>query len=673
MIYSRIRIVTTDGAEIRQGVCSAEAIGIAILTEVAPELVGGGIALLGVGAATVSYASIVGYTAVAAAGYGLSFAASRLLTQGGQSAQSPQKSQINIKQPLPDRFRSYGTAKVGGPIAFERVDYGGQGKDANLANACYIVLLQGQGQIDSILEHWLDDRQVLIDGSNIVSAHIGEGSFPPIVKIFNKLGTASQAAFSLLTSTFDYITDNHRWRGVPVSLVTFYNYTVTPGHETTVIAQQAYPSGPWKYRAVQRAALLYDPRDGAQNANGDPDDPSSANWAWSDNAALVILDFLRHPDGWGRRANRAMLPISRFRIADWIAFANSCDVSVNVKVSGAVKRYRISGSYQMTVAPKQILQGMLDACDAEIYRHSDGTIGIRGGKWDDPTVTITDADIIGHQLTSLKGKASASNIIKAKYNSPGHDYQEVDMDPLYDQANIDLRGEELPVDLDLAWCPSHNQARRLTKIQLAKRNPVWFGTIVTGPRGLLVYNQRIITLQINELGIDDTFFITSFKPSPSFEKIEIGISSLASSAYDFDPDNDEGTPAAFSVLDGTDVSRRTAPTSIPIPGSLLTSFADNGGVLLTWNVTNPNGWTLNYEARYQETSPAVGDFAPMRVSEVARAARSEIILPGADYQFQVRALSPAGQPSAWATAVGLPFSLDYSRGQNSGYLLLLMV
>ena len=63
-------------------------------------------------------------------------------------------------------------------------------------------------------------------------------------------------------------------------------------------------------------------------------------------------------------------------------------------------------------------------------------------------------------LSRGRGKNSACNIINAKYTSARHDYQQVDMDTWIDQDNIDLRGEELSVDLDLSWAPAHGQARR---------------------------------------------------------------------------------------------------------------------------------------------------------------------------------------------------------------------
>lgn len=638
-----------------------------------------GAELIGIGGITIG--QVVGYTAITATTVGLSYTAQALAARP-QSALSGAASQISIKQAIPPRFRSYGTVKIGGPFAFERVVGGGYGADHNISGPVYQILLQGLGEIDSVIEHWFDNYQALLNGSGNVVGGINFGNgraFFPIAIVKNKLGTADQTAFTdfvaALTPTY---TTEHRWRGVPVTSIYQQNF------DFTVDNQRYYPQGPLAYRCVQRAAKLYDPREIGQDADGDPDDPTSANWAWSDNAALVILDFLRHPDGWARRSQRTMLPFAKFNAADWIAFANLCDENVTLKVSGTVKRYRICGSYQMTMPPKDILQGMLNACDGEIFRHGDGTIGIRGGQWTipDATFVIGDGDILTHSLKSGERKAAACNRINAKYTSPPHDYQTQDMDPLFDDANVDLRGEDLAIDLDFAWVPSHNQSRRLAKIQMAKRNPEWMGTIVTGPRGLLAYNQRIVLITISELLIfNQPFFITKWMPSPTLEKVEIGVSSLNSSAYDFDADLEEGTPPLFTALDDSPaivVGRHggASNSDIPIPSNVVAlaghDIDGNLVVSLTWDIVNPNGYTLNYQAFSTETAPVAGEDVPIRVSEVDRAALTDALVDADDYLFKVRAISPGGQPSDFAIVLLIP-SADFSHPRNSQYLLLLMM
>src|SRR5579884_2798239 len=122
----------------------------AALVAVAPAL---GVTLIG----SVTLASVLSYGIF----FGGAFLLSKLLApkQSAQSAQPPSAApaQIPIRQPLPGRLRSYGVVKVAGAVAFEQVDNGisravnGQAASKSL----WVVQLFGQGEVDSILEHWL--------------------------------------------------------------------------------------------------------------------------------------------------------------------------------------------------------------------------------------------------------------------------------------------------------------------------------------------------------------------------------------------------------------------------------------------------------------------------------------------------------------------------------------
>jgi hypothetical protein len=554
-----------------------EAIGAALIA-VVPEL---GAAVFG----SVTLGSILGYgvttVGVLAAEYGVGYLAKSLAgTPGATAAGSAvlaADGQVNVRQAIMARRRSYGRVLVGGVVAYENAKL-----ISSPSRGLWVWLLQGQGEIDAIEQHWLADEVVTVQDSD---GQVITGTVATYCYIFKSLGTASQAAPAELVSAFPgQFTTDHRCRSVPWVVVKYV------GPSTSADQQKYFPYGPPPYRALQRAALVYDPREGGQTANGSPDDPRSANWTWSRNAALIILDYLRHPDGWSRRTSRAMVPIAQFRAADWTAFANLCDEAVTLKAGGSTPRYQLNGTYEMTSSPKDVLQGMLDACDAELYRHGDGTIGIRGGAWTAPSVTITNNDLLSYSLRSGQRKASSCNIVRARYVSSANEYQSVDMDPWLDQTNIDLRGEELAVSLDLGWIANHSQARRIAKIQAAKRNPDWLGTIITGPRGLLCFNERTITLQITELGINQSFLVTSFEPSSDLSRVQIGVAALDSSAYSWTASTEEGTAPAISSIVG-EIGDNDVYTKILLHmngSNGGTTFADDnaGGASHTWTPTN---------------------------------------------------------------------------------------
>src|SRR5690606_23810070 len=130
-----------------------------------------------------------------------------------------------------------------------------------------------------------------------------------------------------------------------------------------------------------RLSKVYDPRE----VGHDPADPGT--WAWSENAGLAILDYLTHPDG--MRLSKDDCDLESFA-----AFADLCDEAVPLAAGGTEKRYRLWGVYQLTDEPDAVIQRMRRACDAEFYQTPEGKIGIRGGKWEAPTVTLREGQIL---------------------------------------------------------------------------------------------------------------------------------------------------------------------------------------------------------------------------------------------------------------------------------------
>lgn len=580
-------------------------------------------------------ATYASYALTAAAIAGLSYASSFLRPRpSGPGAVAPQDGQIIVRQAMPQRQRSYGTVCRGGAASFEET------KDGNL----YMEVLQGQGEIDSVVAHLLGDTEVQIDGAGeitIGAPFAGNG----VVQIFNKLGTADQTAFPQLVAAFPAsVTATHRWRGVPKTLLV---YKGVPSDQISTY----YGGGIPAYRAVQRSSLVFDPRDEAQIANGDPDRPRANNWEFSELAGLVMLDYMRHPDGFKRKkpgaGSRSMIPISKFYLPEWIDFINCCDEDVPLKAGGTEKRYRLCGTYDLTADPKDVLQAMQDSCDAEVYTRGDGTIGIHGGKWDVPETDIDSKYLLfPRSLKPGSRKLSAYNVLNVKYPSPNNDYQLVDMDPRRDEDNIDLRGQELNKSAQLTWCPSHSQARRIAKIMMKKENPDWQGTVVTMPYGLKAIGQRTINFTIPELGIDRSFLRTRFKPAGNLSSIEIGIASLDASAYAWDAETEEGTEPPIPVDTAQD-------NTIPVPddfevvaGSIVLQGGVNGSVLaVSWTVEIS---TFSYEINWQEDGALSSDWNSVHIPAGTTSWVSPVLQDATDYRVRIRAITPASRASLWA-------------------------
>lgn len=547
----------------------------------------------------ISTASLIG----GALAIGASLALSALTRPKLSPGPTPQ-AQAVINQSAGPRIRGYGRAKLGGTRAFWDSRNG----------ILYQAVMFHSGEIDAIEEWYAGDLKLTLNSSGVatnapVAGYIDTEYF---------LGTNTQSSSSLLRNGFSSIwTTAHQLKGIAYFVVTF----ASPEAEKY---QEVFPEGyNTPVRVVARLSKVYDPRTGTT--------------AWSDNAALCILDYLTHPDGY--RRNLSDIDLDSFR-----AFANVCDQSVALKAGGSERRYRLWGIYSLTEDPQDVLQRMCATCDAELYQTASGKIAIRGGVWAEPTVTIEDRDILGHQLEQGNNKFAAFNELKILYTSPKHDYQSMEADSWVDLAAQAEQGP-LQSDLSLDLVPSASQARRLAKIHRAKSNPRWRGTISTNMTGLNALGERIIRVRLPELQIDDTFLVTSFSISPDLTGCEIGILSLDASAYAWTT-AEEGNEAPVPQDTRPDMTI-AAPSNLTLRVVNRQVTSGTIGAAIRATVSAPPRSGLSLQAEYR---PAGGDWEAMSVASGAREAFSGIVNDGVTYQVRARWLTAQNTAGQWTAA-----------------------
>ena len=429
--------------------------------------------------------TLLGALARTAIGIALSLLAQKLI---GAPKRPPSETRTEVRQAVPPRSWPYGRLKTSGPLAFR------QAVDNNL----YKVVMLSTREIDAIEELHLHDKPVEVsDGDNqvITAPYVIAGTSRARLTWY--LGTEDQAADAMLTAAFpDDWTADHRLRGIAYVAAEF---------EATLNAEnfsKVYPQGEPEVSAVVRGVRVYDPRLDSTVPGGSGahrgDDPST--WEWSDNAALCVLDWLTHPDGYAR-------PIARIDRGSFILMADLCDEPVALAAGGTEPRYRVATTVALTEQRKDVLGRLLEACDGRLYRTAAGLYGIRGGQWVAPTVTL-DAD--EGQITAIEfappDGIERYNKAVIQFLSPAHGWVEQECDPWVDQADIDAHGEKSQA-YDFSQVPSHGQARRLAKIRFARDNPAWKVTAQTNFYGLDTIGEEVVTLDFAEMLIDGPFWL----------------------------------------------------------------------------------------------------------------------------------------------------------------------
>jgi hypothetical protein len=518
----------------------------------------------------------------------------------------PSERQATVRQAVAPRVRFYGRVKVGGTMWF--FDTAG--------GWLYVGVTLNEGEISAVVEIWLHDKLVTLYGDDFVDDDqykINDDTVP-VAKIRTKLGTASQTVHADLDAAFPSVTSDHRLRGVANVLAEFKEV------KAEYIAS-AYPNYIPQVRIVMDASLVKDVRTGLRG--------------YSDNFADVIYDYLTGVDGAGFPYGAGYTE-SEIDLASFQAFAELCDEPVPLKAGGTVARYIAAGGYGLNEEMRDVLPRMLRACDGDLYFTAAGKIGIRGGQWVEPTLTLDDT--LGHIIDATfrqgQGSLAAFNELTVVYTEPTQDYQEAEAQVWIDEANQALRGKVLSEKLEVLWAPNHSQARRLAKIHTAKSNPRWSGTVITNFYGLNVIGEQTITIKFSPLGIDETFEVVSYKFLDEFTGVELQVRSLDASAYEWDADEEEG--------DGPAVPPDTTDTVVTGPVADVVATPGTGIVEIAF--TLPEDANVAGARVYQNT---VDDFGTAsRVDTVYGGPEdeltSDLVLPAGSYFFWICAINGSG-------------------------------
>lgn len=560
----------------------------------------------------------------------------------GANSQRPAQQQQNVKQPIPPRRRTYGRVKAGGVYAFLN------NRQSNL----YVVLMITQGEIDAYEQHYLGSDLLTVSGGGDVTVPaqyvLRSTSY---VNIVGHLGTASQTADSVLTAAWsDVLDSNFRLRGIAYARLRLLS--PKPEDFTAV-----YPAGLPEYNAVIRGAKVWDPRDPDQ----DPDDATT--WTWTQNAALIIMDYLWNDDG--MRLPRALIEAAE---DTWKLQADACDANRTLLDSSTEAWYRLSGQYQLTDPPKQVLPLMLDPVDGRLGLRPDGAIILDVGQWQFPDTTLQDRDIYSYTMTRGRQQSDVRNEIRAQYVAPENNYIAAEAEPLQNTDSINIDGLQ-SVTMDLSWAPSHAQARYRQKIELGRHDAQrWNGQVISNAYGLKFLcprgdgtRKRTIHLAIAELGIDDDFEVQRFGFDVKTGQCTFSVTQMGVDDYSWDASTDEGTAPVTGGIPDAD--------TVEVPSGLTATVDDaviTGGLVVKFissTVDTPTQANLSLDLAYRTHDSGVTDDDAVWTQFTLDGdliGHTGTLPDGGVYDVRARFINPQGQLSA--DAFDRSITITYAAG-----------
>lgn len=580
--------------------------------------------------------TVLGTVISTALNLGLAVGASALAASL-QKSPKPQDVQNVLRQSIPNRRRILGIDRVGGNILFIET------KRGNL----YQLIGLSQGVLDGIQEVRLDDRIVTLDvnGQIISQPYNGRG----LVYIKVSEGRGDQLAQAELIAEFpDIWTVNHRCRGI----VTLYIFCKSVKQE---FFTKIYPRGLSQPQIIGRFGKVYDLRNPAH----DPDDTDT--WAFSQNLALLFMDYVTHPDG--MQFDRALINVESWSLASDIS-----DEILPTKSGGSVARYFGRIAYDLPDDPADVMDRFLKAMDGRTQLLPDGTIGLSVGKWVEPTVHIDDAKghVLSYEFTNHSGPLSETNEVIVEYTFPEAGYTDVTSDPWRDEANISETGQVKTSTLSAYEVITHNHARRLAKMAFARLNPKWEGTIVTSLYGMKCWTQRWIRLSIPECGIlNEPFEIIDIDDSDPMS-VTMRVAYFDGAAvYAFNPVLEEGTaPKAPELLAESDVE------PVQSIDAIVTRINLNGNTpVAVIRVT----WTTDRDDLDPQVEFSLAGEDKWQAAPVAPNRKTTDIVgleDGKYYDVRVRLIAPSGVASTWVMVEDILVLVDNTAPASPADLML---
>jgi hypothetical protein len=523
---------------------------------------------------------------------------------------SPSERMVNYAQPVSYMERGYGRVKKGGAICFtgySKADVTTPGGTDDRNKRHYGVLIAAHST-EGPVEYYLDALMVEIDGDGFVTTpplyrddDIRREARRWVCKIRPYTGQAGQTTDALWADVFPEITADHNFAGL--SYVALYAAAVADDHFA-----RTYPQGrEWALSCVwDMSDDVYDPRD--------------ESTGWTDNAALIIA----------AEALQFGKTVDSDEVADQ---ADICDQIVSNADGGTQKRWTINGIFDDSQSWETVRSQLATACDAWFYERLDGKLGFKVGAWEEPTVTLTEADFLQVQVTDSAWGPDAPGQFVLRYVEPARQYIETPAGAwVEDEAGPQSEGE--------CWLiNSHNQAARIEK-RIGKLARAQYN--ITGTLKMIGYDligQRFVRVQLATLDLDVVVEVQRLIRNAGGVTFSFESKSVEEADFDFDADTEEPERPQYGEVE----SANDVPEPTGLSGEVI---EDTGGAALiewTWDGVDD---VYSQDLRMRSVDAGL-DWQVYRQANDQWSMTASGLVDGATYEAQVRNRSASGRLSDW--------------------------
>lgn len=381
-------------------------------------------------------------------------------------------------------------------------------------------------------------------------------------------------------------------------------------------------------------------------------DPRTAQTVWSNNAALVIADYLTDA--------RYGLGVAYGDFANLDDAADICDETITT-IDGSEARYTINGAIDTSESPSSVLEQMASAIAGEIVFQG-GRWWLFPGTWRTPAIALSESDIRGAlSVEVLQSRSSAFNSVRGTYSAPSANYERTDFPPIKNDLYLSEDGEQIWEDFDLPLITSPSQCQRVAKIFLERARQSISVSGVFGLEALAAQVGDVVTLTVDKYGWSaKQFEVRGTAISLAADigaTVEMELAETAEGIYDWSVDEETKIDLAPNT-DLPDPSTVYPPTSLLLESGTEHLYIRADGTIfsrlyLEWIA--PKDVFVTDGGRYEIEYRKVEESGWTPVTFAAGGATSAYILDvqdGAAYDVRIRAVNAIGAVSEWCVATG---------------------
>lgn len=300
------------------------------------------------------------------------------------------------------------------------------------------VVVVSHGRIEGFEALWVDGERASVSGTSVTG-----GTTAGYVEVDTRDGSGIGGDYEPMMDTFPGVwTAQHRLQ----DQATFYVAMTAPDAEDF---SKSFPKGyNTVFQYVIKGQRVFDYR--------------TWSFGYSDNAALVIDHYLRHPDGFRLKA----WEINQDSVKE---MADVADKRIPRKAGGTSPSLRLWGHWTLDEEPASVLDRMHGSSGIRAYEDQDGLIGLIGGNFGQPACTLTAKDIAEIRTFSAVNEREGYNVLRVFFMAEAQKFELAEVEPWRDRARLEQEGEVV-TEYQMVMCPDQSQARRLAKKQMSNDN-----------------------------------------------------------------------------------------------------------------------------------------------------------------------------------------------------------